>query len=371
MRAPRGVSGTRAALRSPFVALSVNNGRELLRNPSTGFAALFMFGFFLFLSFAMQAGFTLNQAAPSVAVRADASADAPPIVRAFDLRGIAASEGTAGTTDRDATVVVNLTDDSAEIVVDTGGRVAWNEVWHTLRSEGFSASEISVVDSEGDRKVDFVRFGLGTSLALGLMAIVFTGIAVPLVAMRERGTLRLFGTTPLRRHTLLLSHLPIALAFGAIEVAVVVVISAAHNYVDAVNVLSLATTTTVGATMLLAFGSILAARSRNAESSQQISVMLPILLIMPAGGMVPVYFLPDFILALFNALPTTWLIAALNADLVGADAFLPVPVLWLLMLAAAGVGFFCAARRFEWDQSERNTAWRPAPKIMNGVHNER
>lgn len=363
--------GARGVMRSSFFALCLNNGRELRRNPSTGFAALFMFGFFLLLSFVMQAGFSLNQTAPTVAVRAAASTDAMSTVRALALRGIAVSEVAAASADPGATIVVELMGEHARVVVDTGGRVAWSGVWHALRGEGFAASEIAVVDSEGDVKVDFVQVSLGTSLALGLMAIVFTGIAVPLVSMRERGTLRLLGTTPLRRHTLLLSHLPIALALGAVECAVVVAVSSVRNYVDALDVMSIGTTTVVGVIMLLAFGSLLAARSRNAEASQQISVMLPILLVMPAGGMVPVYFLPDFILALFNALPTTWLIASLNADLAGAKPFLPVPLLWLLMLGAAAVAFFFAARRFEWDQSERGPVRHPARRIMNGVHNER
>ena len=54
------------------------------------------------------------------------------------------------------------------------------------------------IDAQGG-EADFIRSNLGVVLMAGFCSIALVGTTVPLVAMRERGTLRAFATVPLSR----------------------------------------------------------------------------------------------------------------------------------------------------------------------------
>ncbi|MCB7136946.1 ABC transporter permease [Cellulosimicrobium marinum] len=171
--------------------------------------------------------------------------------------------------------------------------------------------------ADGAAQVDLVRLNLGTALGVGLMSIAFLGTAVPLVALRERGTLRLLGTTPVPRGLFLLSMLPVRVVLAAGEGLVVLVIAAAAGYTGGAGAGRLAVTMILGIAMLFALALLFAARARSAETAQQAMATLPLLLIAPGGGIIPVGLLPDAVQVVCNAIPTTWLIAALGVDLAG------------------------------------------------------
>ncbi|MCW4458809.1 ABC transporter permease [Microbacterium sp. MPKO10] len=333
--------------------MSVISARDLIRNPQTGFALLFMFGFYLLVIVAIEASFTMNRPEPVVAVVAVPGAEASSFLDILENNGIDASMSES---ERPLTggvnAVVTMNADKASVILEAEKSPGWQDIWHSLRVSGYMGSEITVVDTVGDHKTDFLRHNLGTALALGFMAIAFIGTAVPLVSMRERGILRLFGTTPLPRASLLASQLPIKMVLGLAEAALVIGIALSLNYVDAIHTGRLFLTMLLSLTMLLAFGLLFATRSRSAEATQQTMAMLPILLIAPAGGVFPLDDLPTFLIVICNMFPTTWVVAAISADIADIEAFTSLPILWLLMLAVSAVVFFVASRRFQWDQGD-------------------
>ena len=219
--------------------------------------------------------------------------------------------------------------------------------------------------------VDPLRANLGVAAMNGIASLAFVGTTVPLVAMRERGILRLFGTTPLRRSVFLLAQLPTRLAVALVVVSAALGIALWRGYFDAAGLAGPGLTFALGTAMLLALSLLLAARARNAESAQQTGVMLTIVLMWASGGLLPPEMVPGAVQFVLNCLPTTWFAAAAGAGLTGATPFLPVPALWLLMLAATGLAAWVAARSFVWDQAEPSAPARIRDPRPDRTHPER
>lgn len=320
------------------------SGRDMMRNPLSGLSMLFMFVVIIAVYTSMWFAFTVLGAFPVVAVAPD------DVQVSSALKGAGVTVVSPGAPDRNAEVTVD--GDRVSVVLDSTARPAWNSIWVGLRDAGYAPDAIAVMDDSGDVKLDPLRFYLGVAALTGIASAVFIGLTVPLVGMRERGMLRLFGTTPLRRSTFLLAQVPARLVVVLAEVVIVVAIAVWRRYVDGIDVLSLAVTVVLGSAMLFALALVFAGRSRNAEATQQSMVMITLLLVFASGGIIPPGVLPGIVQVAMNALPTTWFVAALDADLTGAEPFVPVPVLWLLMALGACGALVLASRRFEWDQSE-------------------
>lgn len=328
----------------PACQLSIMSGKDMLRNPLSGLSMSIFFTIILAVYVSMWVAFTVLGTAPTASV---SPADDHVSAVLTDAGVIVVD---ADSTDRNAEII--LKEKQTIVVLDAFEKPAWNPIWVGLRDAGIPAAAITVVDQDGDVKLDPLRTFLGVVALTGFASVAFIGTTVPLVGMRERGLLRLFGTTPLPRVTFLLAQVPARLGVILVEIAIVIAIAAWRRYVDGIDLLSLCVTLALGSAMLFAFALIFAARSRNAEATQQSMATLVLMLVFTSGGVLPPEILPSFLQIIMNALPSTWFAVAVNADLTGAAAFLPVPVLWVLMGVCACVGLLVAARLFEWDQSE-------------------
>lgn len=329
-----------------FRRLASMSARDVLRNPLTGISMWFMTGIVLVIYVSMWLAFVVLGPAPVVAL----DTDDPGVPSALERAGVRLVTDDAP--DRNTRVTVH--EGSALVVLDAADQAAWDPIWRGLRDAGVPAHDVTVTDDEGDVKIDPLQENLGIVVLVGVASLAFVGTTVPLVAMRERGLLRLLGVTPLRRSTFLLAQLPLR-ALVAVGILVLTTgIAVWRRYVDGVDLLALGVSFLLGAAMLFALALVFAARSRNAEAIQQTMVMVTIGLVFASGGLLPQSILPAAVQVAMDCLPTTWFAVAASASLTGAEPFLPVPALWGLMsliTVAAGV---LAVRWFEWDQSERD-----------------
>ncbi|QIM16460.1 ABC transporter permease [Leucobacter insecticola] len=343
-------TASRAQLRA-FAHLSVMSGKDMMRNRLSGFSMAFMFVFLLLMYFVMWLSFATVGPEPVASV----TPANQEVTRALQQAGVTVVD--AGSPEENTRVEVS--GDSVLATFNTESKPAWNPVWLALRDAGFTTNSITLVNEEGEVRVDLLHLNLGGITMVGIMSVALIGTAVPLVGMRGRGLLRLLATTPLRRSTLLLAQIPARLLVAAIISVVVIGIALWRRYFDGFDLLSFSITLAIGSAMAFALSLILAARSRKEEATQGLAAMLPILLLFAAGGIIPPSMLPGAPEIIMNSLPTTWFAAALSADLGGLPPFLPVPVLWAMMAAIAAIAFVIAARLFEWDQSDP----RPRTKI--------
>lgn len=214
---------------------------------------------------------------------------------------------------------------------------------------------------EASQARDPLRSALPGVLLTGIAAIALMGTTVPIVAMRERGMLRLLGTTPLRRPVFLAAQLPIRLILVAVETAVAVGIAELRGFAEDLDPLRLAVTLVLGTAMCFAFAFLFAARASSSEAAHQATTLLCVALLFTSGGIVSIETLPDPLLTAAHALPPVWFATALGGDLTGTAPPLPVPLLWLMMAVTTGAIGIVAARRFRWDQAE------PAPALASAA----
>lgn len=331
-----------------FRLLSAISLRDMLRNPLTGLSMLVLFSMVLTVYAGLWIAFTVLGPAPDTSVEGSDGAYRDVVVEQLQSAGIAVTP----VGDESAQAHVFLAKDRANVVIEDSSQTAWNGIWTALRSAGISPRDITIADENGEERIDPLRVNLGLVAMLGVAAVAFVGTTVPLVGMRQRGILRLIGTTPLGRAAFLTAQLPPRVLLIACEIAVVIGIAEWRGYVDGVAFVSVTVTFLLGALMLIGVGLIFAGRSRDAEASQQTMTMITVLLVLPAGGLAPAEIVPPALQLAMNCVPTTWLSAAAAADLTGAEPFLPVPVLWALMAIAAAIAVAVAVHRFQWDQEE-------------------
>ncbi|WP_285035271.1 ABC transporter permease [Plantibacter sp. ME-Dv--P-095] len=331
--------------REAFRRLAAMSARDVLRNPLTGVSMWFMTGIILVIYVSMWLAFVVLGPAPVASVDA---AD-PRIASALERAGVRVVAEDAP----ERNTVVTVVDGRALVVLDASDQAAWDPIWLGLRDAGVRADAVTVVDDEGDAELDPLQENLGIVVLVGVASVAFIGTTVPLVAMRERGLLRLLGTTPLRRSTFLLAQLPLRALVAVGVLLLTAGIAVWRRYVDGLDLLTLGTSFLLGTTMLFAVALASAARSRNAEATQQTMVMVTLGLVFASGGLLPQAILPAAVQVVMNCLPTTWFVAATSASLTGAEPFLPVPALWGLMAVVTVAAGALAVRRFEWDQSER------------------
>ncbi|MGD8167304.1 ABC transporter permease [Herbiconiux sp. P16] len=211
---------------------------------------------------------------------------------------------------------------------------------------------LNVVESDGSDQPDVLRANLSLVLVCGLMAIAFAGTTVPLVALRQRGTLKLLGTTPLRRFTFLLAQTPVRFLLGTSEAAVILAIAGGHGYLQPLSALRLCATFLIGFAMFFAFAYLLASRSSNPDLMLQLMGLVPVVVLFASGTFLPFADSPPFLEWMSRTLPSTWFLQALNADLIGEEPFLDITVLWGLMAMATGLLLALGTVLFRWDQGD-------------------
>jgi len=200
---------------------------------------------------------------------------------------------------------------------------------------------------------DRSRFFLATGLFVALASVAFWGVAVPLVALRERGTLRLLSTTPVSRLTIMLAQTPARLAVTLVQVATIAAVSAAYGHLPAERLGSLLLTCLAGLMLLLPLGFLLGAILPTAEAVSNSLTFLLLVLLAMAGLFLPLDQMPAAVADTLDVLPPALLGDAIRQDLTGVPADQPA---WVSWLAAAGSGALLtmiAIRAFRWDGGER------------------
>jgi len=337
--------------RSPLYELSAASSRELFRNGKTIVGLLFMFFFFLILMAGINLVINGNRPPPVVGI-VGSTEQGRVLLSKLKAEGVQAEIIEQGDVAPNVTARVMIEKQSASVILSVPKPPSWVELSRTIHSLGIPSAHIRVVDSTGGPETDIFRVNLATVLVMGFMVIAFMGTSVPLVALRQRGTLRLLGTTPVRRLTFIVSQSPVRFLLGVAEAVVIVVVAWTQGYVESLNVMRLAVTLLLGLGMLFAFAYLLASRARNAELITQITGFLPVIVIFTAGTAFPMDGLPEFFRFVTYCVPSTWFMQAASADIAGTEPFISVYVLWALM-AAVGAGVaLLAAKLFTWDQGD-------------------
>jgi ABC-2 type transport system permease protein len=196
------------------------------------------------------------------------------------------------------------------------------------------------------------RFFLASGLFVALASVAFYGIAVPLVALRERGTLRLLSTTPMPRLTVMLAQAPARLALVLGHAAVIAALSAAFGHLPVARLGSLLITCLAGLALLVPIGFLLGTILPSAEAAANALTFALLALLGLAGLFLPLDAMPEAVRGPLGLLPPGLLGAAIRHDLTGVPADHPAWTAWLACLAAGAVLTAAAVRAFRWDDPD-------------------
>jgi ABC-2 type transport system permease protein len=202
---------------------------------------------------------------------------------------------------------------------------------------------------EGSPPFDAIRFGIPGVLVMALTSLALLGLASALVAQRARGTLKMFGLTPVRTSTFLLAQVPGRVMIAAVQTAVLLTVAALTGFLDIGGIAGTLAVVVVGLAMLLALGYFLGGILPSPELAQGLlSGFIPIAL-MFSGVLLPLFIMPDAIATAARVSPFFYLGDALRQVITGDVGEYPLAVDLLVMAGIAAVATLLATKTFRWD----------------------
>jgi ABC-2 type transport system permease protein len=337
--------------RAAFAELSMTNARELLRDGKTMFFILFFPLFFLGLFWFL--AHTIDAESPQPVVAVTASSGSEAVVNELEEAGFTVSELPDGRTTDEATAIVSVEGSSATVLLDAEEEPQWRGLVDAVAGTGIAKADIATAYSDGRAVFDPLRSSLASIVMVSFLTLAMLGTSVPVVALRGKGTLRLLGTTPLRRATFIAAQTPSRFLLGIAQLALVVTVTAALGYLSPGAVPRLILTALLGLIMLFALGYLIGSRAGNAEATTTVvSLLIPVALML-SGSVIPLEVFPPQVAEVIGWLPTTVLADALAVDLVGDSSAANLPIAWMVMAGVAIVAALLATALFRWDQGER------------------
>lgn len=208
----------------------------------------------------------------------------------------------------------------------------------------FSLVDVLPLDdvlARGEEPVDVLAPGV---LALAIMSMAMTGLAIATGFERSYGVLKRLGATPLGRPRLLAAKIGGVVAVEVVQAAVLVPVALALGWRPALSLLPLMGAVVIGTTAFAGLGLWMAGTLR-AEITLALANGLYLVFLLLGGFLIPVQALPDPLRAVAYALPSSALTDLVTAAFDGTGA--PARA-WLVLALWAVAMPLVAARTFRW-----------------------
>ena len=193
----------------------------------------------------------------------------------------------------------------------------------------------------GDERVDALAPGV---LALAIMSMAMTGLAIATGFERSYGVLKRLGATPLGRPRLLAAKIGAVVAVEVIQAVVLVPVALALGWDPALDVVPLVGAVVLGTATFAGLGLLMAGTLR-AEITLALANGLYLVLLLLGGFVIPLSELPATLRRVAEALPSSALVDLVRAGFGGADA--PARA-WIVLAVWSVLAPLAAARTFRW-----------------------
>jgi ABC-2 type transport system permease protein len=197
-----------------------------------------------------------------------------------------------------------------------------------------------VVGPDGD-PVDVLAPGV---LALAIMSMAMTGLAIATGFERSYGVLKRLGTTPIGRPRLLAAKITGVVVIEAIQAAVLVPVALLLGWEPSLSVLPLLGAVVLGTTAFAGLGLWMAGTLR-AEITLALANGLYLVLLLLGGFVIPLSELPDPLRRVAEGLPASALVDLVGAGFAGTSG--PGRA-WLVLVLWAAAMPLVAAKTFRW-----------------------
>jgi len=193
----------------------------------------------------------------------------------------------------------------------------------------------------GDEPVDVLAPGV---LALAIVSMAMTGLAIATGFERSYGVLKRLGTTPLGRPRLLAAKIGAVVVVEAIQAAVLVPVALALGWEPSFHVVPLLGAVVLGTAAFAGLGLWMAGTLR-AEITLALANGLYIVLLLLGGFVIPLSELPDPLRLVAEGLPASALVDLVRA---GFDGDIGPARAWIVLALWAVAMPLVAARTFRW-----------------------
>jgi ABC-2 type transport system permease protein len=208
----------------------------------------------------------------------------------------------------------------------------------------FSTVDVLPLDAvldPGDEPVDVLAPGV---LALAILSMSMTGLAIATGFERSYGVLKRLGATPLGRPRLLAAKIAGVVAIEVVQAAVLVPVALLLGWEPSLSVLPLLGAVVLGTSAFAGLGLWMAGTLR-AEITLALANGLYLVLLLLGGFVIPLVELPDPLRTVAEALPASALVDLVTAAFAGDTG--PGRA-WLVLAAWAVATPVVAARTFRW-----------------------
>lgn len=202
-------------------------------------------------------------------------------------------------------------------------------------------SLVDVLPIDAADPVDVLAPGV---LALAIMSMAMTGLAIATGFERSYGVLKRLGTTPLGRPRLLVAKIAGVVAIEAVQAAVLIPVGLALGWRPSLSILPLVGAIGLGTTAFAGLGLWMAGTLR-AEITLALANGLYLIFLLLGGFLIPLAEFPGPLRAAAQLLPGSALTDLVTAAFSGGTA--PGRA-WLVLGAWAVVTPIIAARTFRW-----------------------
>lgn len=189
-------------------------------------------------------------------------------------------------------------------------------------------------------------------LFLAVSTTPLMATAASLAGARERGTLRLLGTTPVGRTRLILSHVPARLGLVLAQVALLIGVGTALGLADPSDVPALLGVALLGVALFGSVGYLLGGVLPSAETAWNVGVPVQLMPLFLSGFVLPLELFPDPAQNILELLPTTFFADLLVGLTPHGESMHPAWLSTTVVLATTALLTALAVRFFRWDQGE-------------------
>ena len=208
----------------------------------------------------------------------------------------------------------------------------------------FSTVDVLPLDAvldPGDEPVDVLAPGV---LALAILSMAMTGLAIATGFERSYGVLKRLGATPLGRPRLLAAKIAGVVAVEVLQAAVLVPVALLLGWEPSLSVLPLLGAVVLGTSAFAGLGLWMAGTLR-AELTLALANGLYLVLLLLGGFVIPLAELPDALRTVAEALPSSALVDLVTAAFDGTAG--PARA-WLVLAGWAVATPIVAAKTFRW-----------------------
>lgn len=211
---------------------------------------------------------------------------------------------------------------------------------------------IGALVPSGPGTPDFTRTVVPMALFLAVTGSALTVTSGPLAAMRERGLLRLLGTTPLGRGRLLLTHLSVRVVMVAVQAVLLLVVAVAIGALDLAAAPAVLGVTLAGLAMFLSVGCVIGGRLSSPDAATNLGTLVQLGTLFLSGLTVPLWLVPHGVATVLRLLPSTFLADLLTSQMRHGSAYYPAWLSFTVVGATTAVFLLIAVRTFRWDQGD-------------------